>query len=185
MITKVVRVSYVNVFEPKMSPAGDMKYSLTLLIPKADTVAVEELQAAVAKAIEQGKAKKWSGKVPRFKYEPIRDGDAELEAGDKEGAEYVGHYFINASSSKPPGISYIESGTVRPLTDPTKLYSGCYCRVDLNPFPYSNAGNNGIGWGLNNVLLIRKGERLDGRQSCEDAFKAFADTDTDFGDDQF
>ena len=36
MITTEVRFSYLNAFEPKPNPSGDLKYSTALLIPKKD-----------------------------------------------------------------------------------------------------------------------------------------------------
>jgi hypothetical protein len=40
--------------------------------------------------------------------------------------------------------------------------SGDYIRVSLNAYAYSQAGNNGVSFGLNNILLVRKGEALGG-----------------------
>jgi hypothetical protein len=42
--------------------------------------------------------------------------------------------------------------------------------VDVGFFPFSRDGNRGIGCGLNNVMFVKEGERLDGRQSAEQAF---------------
>ena len=40
------------------------------------------------------------------------------------------------------------------------IVSGDYIRVSLNAYAYSQAGNNGVSFGLNNILLVRKGEPL-------------------------
>ena len=80
-------------------------------------------------------------------------------------------YFINASSNDPPGV--VGPGA-KPLMDQGEIFAGCYVRADVNPFPYDNSGNKGVGWGLNNVMLIKQGERLDGRQRAEDAFANYA-----------
>lgn len=170
MITGICRISYVALAEPKQNPSGQMKYSCCLLIPKSDEKAVADLKAAIDAAITKGKEKKWNNKVPKFRYNPLRDGDEELATGDKTGIEYAGHYFINAASDDPPGLV---DERAQPLLDASKIYSGCYVRADINPFPYSNSGNNGIGWGLNNIMFIRDGERLDGKQKATDAFAAF------------
>lgn len=180
MITGIVRISYPALFEPKANPSGAMKYSCSLLIDKADTKTVAEFRAAVDKAIELGKEKLWKGKIPKFRYEPMRDGDAELESGEKTGAEYKNCFFVNCSSDTAPGVVGPDA---KPLLDQGKLYAGCYVRADINPFPYSNSGNNGIGWGLNNIMLVREGERLDGRQSAESAFESFAQSATEHSDD--
>lgn len=45
------------------------------------------------------------------------------------------------------------------------IKSGDYVRVSLNAFAYSNAGNNGVSLGLNNVLFVEEGESLGGGRS--------------------
>lgn len=176
MITCICRISFPALFEPKENPSGALKYSCSLLIPKTDVAGVEEFRKAIAKATNLGKEKFWKGKVPKFRYEPLRDGDEELASGEKEGKEYAGHYFVNCSSNDPPGVVGRDA---KPLMNQKDIYAGCYVRADINPFPYSNSGNNGIGWGLNNIMLVRDGERLDGRQKAEDAFASFATEDTE------
>lgn len=175
MITGVCRISYPALFEPKANPSGALKYSCSLLIPKSDTAQVASFQKAIDKAVELGKEKLWKGKVPKFRYEPLRDGDAELASGEKESKEYTGMLFINASSNTAPGVVGPDA---RPLMNQDDIYAGCWVRADINPFPFSNSGNNGVGWGLNNIMLVREGERLDGRVKAEDAFAAFIEPDT-------
>jgi len=172
MITGICRISFPALFEPKANPSGVLKFSCSLLIPKTDVANVERVRAAVDKAIELGKEKIWKGKLPKFRYEPLRDGDAELESGEKTSKEYAGHFFVNCSSATAPGVVGPDS---KPLFDRDSIYAGCYVRADINAFPYSQGGNNGVGWGLNNIMLVREGERLDGRQSAEDAFKEFVE----------
>lgn len=174
MITCICRISYPALFEPKENPSGAMKYSCSLLIPKTDTEGVKAFRAMIEKAKQTGKEKLWKGKIPKFRYEPMRDGDEELESGEKTGKEYEGHYFVNCSSNDPPGVVGKDA---KPLFDQTAIFAGCYVRGDINPFPYDNSGNKGIGWGLNNIMFIREGERLDGRQKAEDAFADYKDDD--------
>lgn len=176
MITGIVRISYPALFEAKPNPSGVLKYSCSILIKKEDTATLNAIRAAIDKAIELGKEKIWKGKVPKFRYEPLRDGDAELESGEKTGKEYKGCFFLNCSSDNPPGVVGRDA---KPLLDQGKIYAGCYVRVDINPFPYSNSGNHGIGWGLNNVMFWEEGERLDGRVSAEEAFASFAEPESD------
>jgi len=174
MITDEVIISYPAIFEPKENPSGALKYSCSILIDKANKKGVAEFNAAINKAIEKGRANipAWSKKTPKFRYPPLRDGDQELEDGDKTDAVYEGKYFINCSSNDAPGVVGPDA---KPLMDQDALFAGCIVRLDVNPFPYSNSGNNGIGWGLNNVMLIKEGARLDGRQRATDAFSQYAD----------
>ena len=93
-----------------------------------------------------------------------------MASGEKEDPAYKGKFFVNCSSDTPPGVV---GPAGKPLMDQASLFSGCVVRADINAFPYKNA-NNGVGWGLNNVMLVREGDRLDGRQKAEDAFAGFA-----------
>lgn len=178
MITPVMRISYPALFEPKANPSGVMKYSCSLLISKDDKAGVQQLQDAIQKAIQKGKETLWSGKVPNFRYQPLRDGDAELASGEKTGAEYKNSYFLNCSSNEAPGVVQATGSGPKPLLDTSAIFAGCYVRADINPFPYKNSGNSGIGWGLNNILLLKEGERLDGRMRATDAFANY-DVPTD------
>lgn len=176
MVTAEMIISYPALFEPKPNPSGALKYSCSLLIDKSDTKGVKALQDAVDKAIAKGKDSRWDGKVPKFRYSPLRDGDEELESGEKTDKIYKGKLFLNCSSDEAPGVVGPDA---KPLMDQSKLYAGCVVRADINPFPYKNSGNSGIGWGLNNIMLVRDGERLDGRQNAEDAFGEYAQDNED------
>ena len=84
--TKVVtgkntRFSYLIVNEPKSINGGTPKYSVSLIIPKSDTVTIEKCKAAIKAAYDEGQSKlKGNGKsVPALKMlkTPLRDGDEE------------------------------------------------------------------------------------------------------------
>lgn len=66
--TKVVtgkntRFSYLIVNEPKAINGGTPKYSVSLIIPKSDTVTVEKIKAAIKAAYDEGQGKlKGNGK---------------------------------------------------------------------------------------------------------------------------
>ena len=167
MITCEAVISYPAIFEPKENPSGKMKYSCSLLFNKDDTKGIAELQAQIDKAISKGKETRWNHKLPAFRYPPLRDGDAELESGDKSDSIYKNMFFVNCSSDTAPGVVGPDA---KPLMDAKALYAGCIVRADINPFPYKHSGNSGIGWGLNNIMLVADGKRLDGRQSAENAF---------------
>jgi hypothetical protein len=171
MITTLVRFSYLNAYEPKATPSGDLKYSVSILIPKEDEAGIKaihaHINAAVQKGIDNNKFTQAQVKSIRL---PIRDGDAEFESGDR-GPEYKGCFFINATSKNKPGcVKAQKDSPPVPVFDPDDFYSGCYGRADVNFFPYNQAGNRGVGVGLNNLMMVKEGERLDGRMKAEDAF---------------
>lgn len=169
MITTICRASYAHVFEPAQTPSGDMKYSISLMIPKDDIEGLKAIEKAIEEAIAKGLAvnKFPTSAVPRLR-KPLRDGDAEFESGQRDAA-YKGFYFLNAGNKNQPGIV---DQNVQPIIDPMEFYSGCWCRADINFFPYNTAGNLGIGVGLNNLQKVKDDDRLDGRQKAEDAFDA-------------
>lgn len=176
MITSEVILSYPALFEAKPNPSGVLKFSASLLIDKSDKEGLATIKAAIAKATEKGKSTIWSNKLPKFRYEPLRDGDEELATGEKTDKIYKNKFFLNASSNDAPGV--VGPGAT-PLMDQNKIYAGCIVRADINPFPYKNSGNCGIGWGLNHVMLVREGERLDGRTTAEEVFAKFTTPEED------
>ena len=125
MITGICRASYATVWEPKPDLSGNMKYSICLMIPKKDSETVkdilEAIEVAANKGVEKGKFAKAA--IKNIK-RPLRDGDAEYEAGDR-GPEYKGMWFFNASSTRPIGL--VDSHA-KPLIDHDDFYSGCWCR---------------------------------------------------------
>jgi len=164
VVTGKVRLSYVNVFEPRAAqPGQEAKYSLCVLIPKSDKATLEKIAKAVEAAKEAGKAQ-WGGKVPAGLKTPLRDGDTE-----RDSAEYKGHYFINCNSKQKPGVV---DAAVNPIMDQSEMYSGCYGRVSINFYGYNQNGNRGVGAGLQNVQKLADGEPLSGRSRAEDDFTA-------------
>ena len=84
--TKVItgintRWSYANVWDPKSINGRPPKYSVSLIIPKSDTVTLDKINAAIQAAYEEGQSKlKGNGKsVPPLAALklPLRDGDKE------------------------------------------------------------------------------------------------------------
>lgn len=171
MILENVRFSYLTVFEPKPNQSGDLRFSTAILL-EAGHPQLEELQAeinkAAAKGVEKGDYTKEQTKSKRFKG-CIRDGSEE-HATEERGKEYDGHFFFNASNSSQPGIV---DDNVRPIVDPSSFWSGCYGNADVGFYPFNKGGGIGVGAALNNIMMTREGERLDGRQSADEAFDAF------------
>ena len=177
--TKVItgvktRWSYANVWEPKSINGGAPKYSVSLIIPKSDTVTVGKIKDAIKAAYEEGQSKlKGNNKsVPALSSikTPLRDGD--LDRPDD--ATYKGCYFINANSATAPGIV---DAARQPILERSEVYSGVYGRASINFYAFNSNGNRGIACGLNNLQKIADGEPLGGKTRAEDDF---ADEDEDF-----
>lgn len=177
--TKVItgpktRWSYANVWQPKSINGGTPKYSVSLIIPKSDTVTVNKIKSAIQAAYEEGESKlKGNGKsVPSLKAikTPLRDGDLERLDDDA----YKNSYFVNANSTTAPGIVDADR---QPIIDTSEVYSGVYGRASINFYAFNSNGNKGIACGLNNLQKISDGEPLGGRSRAEDDF---ADEEDDF-----
>lgn len=173
--TKVVipcRISFANIWEPKAINGGDEKYSVSCLIPKSDKKTLARIQKAVEAAKEDGKTRKWSGKIPPNLKLPLRDGD--IDRPDDE--NYEDCYFLNASSKDAPQVV---DRKVNPVLDPMMVYSGCYCNVSVNFYAFNANGNRGVAAGLGNIQFVRDGERLSGKASADADFDALEDEDED------
>ena len=173
---KDTRWSYCNVWEAKAINGGTPKFSVSLLIPKKDTVTVNKIKAAIEAAYREGETKlKGNGKtVPPLTAikTPLRDGDAERP----DDPAYAGHYFLNANSATAPGIV---DADCQPILTRSEVYSGVYGRASISFYAFNSSGNRGIACGLNNLQKIRDGEPLGGRASAESDFSDFDDEDDD------
>ncbi len=180
MATKVItgkcRASFVHLFEPASINGSEPKYSVSLVIPKADTETLSKIRAAIEEAKQNGISSKWGGKLPPNLKLPLRDGD--VDRPDDEA--YANSYFINATSYEKPGV--VDRKRI-PITDPLMVYSGCYVRASLNFYPFNTNGSKGVSAGLANVQFWCDGEPLNGRVKAEDEFDALdAEDEDDFLD---
>lgn len=186
MSTKVktgkVRFGYVNVFEPrKNGDEQEAKYSVMIIIDKDDKETLSALKQAFEAAKELGKEKcdGWKGKIPTNLELRVRNGDTERP----DDPACAGKYFINAKANlknKPQVIKKGEGGALVQITDPAEFQSGDYGKASLTLFPYGRNGNNGVGFGLNGIFFLEKGEPLAGSSS---AFSDFADEVEDEAED--
>lgn len=177
MATKVItgvntRWSYANVWEAKAMEGGKPKFSVSLIIPKSDTVTVGKIKSAIEEAYREGQSKlKGNAKsVPALSTlrTPLRDGD--LERPDDPA--YANAYFVNANSSTAPGVV---DANRNEIMDKSEVYSGCYGRASINFYAFNANGNRSIACGLNNLQKIRDGEPLGGRASAESDFATVED----------
>lgn len=159
------RISFANIWEAKSINDGDAKYSVSCLIPKDDKATLTKIKKAIDAAKEAAKEKKWGGKIPPNLKMPIRDGD--IDRPDDE--NYAGHFFFNATSKDAPQIV---DRQVQPILDPMECGSGDYCNVSVNFYGFAASGNKGIAAGLQNIQLVRHGERLAGRPTAASDFEA-------------
>ena len=155
--TGEVRTSYFSALSARKNELnGKDEFSTQILIPKTDTATLTALKAAAKEALTA----KFGDKIPKNVRNPLRDGDTETKTdGSPLGREYAGHFFCNVKSTSKPGAIDTHGNDLIGNDD---IVSGDYIRVSLNAYAYSQAGNTGVSFGLNNILLVRKGEPLGG-----------------------
>lgn len=173
--TKVIipcRISFANIWQPHSINGSEEKYSVSCIIPKTDKKLLAKIHAAVEAAKEDGKTRKWNGKIPPNLKLPLRDGD--IDRPDDE--NYENCFFLNATSKDAPQIV---DRRVQAITDPMMVYSGCYCNVSVNFYAFNANGNRGVAAGLGNIQFVKDGERLSGKASAESEFDALEADDED------
>lgn len=169
VLTGEVRLSYVNLIQPKAhKQGGDPKYSVTLLIPKTDAATLNDISQSMNAAYEDGVQKKWGGARPTGR-QLIYDGDGLTANGLPFGEECKGHYVITASSTSKPQVVGMDN--IACELAPQDIYSGMYARVTINFFAYDTQGSKGVGCGLGNVMKTRDGEALAGGASAASDFE--------------
>jgi len=164
---KNTRWSYANVWEPKAINGGVPKYSVSLIIPKDDTVTIEKIKIAIQIAYKEGEGKLRGNakQVPALTAikTPLRDGDIEKP----EDEAYKNSYFLTANALSAPGIVDKDRN---PILDRSEVYSGVYGRASISFYAFNSNGNRGIAVGLNNLQKCRDGEPLGGKASAESDF---------------
>jgi len=109
-------------------------------------------------------------------YTPIKDGDEKASTVGFAGTNYV-LFKRKPDKGKPTSLKYIGKGK-RPIPYDEEYYSGCQISVFCQVYAWEKAGNRGVNCGLEGVIFVRDGERLQGT----DVAAAFEDADFDFGD---
>ena len=105
VITGICRASYANIWEPKSINGSNPKYSVSIIIPKSDTVTLNAINAAIKAAYQEGQSKlKGNGKsVPKLAdlKTPLRDGDDERPDDEAYADSYLsGQIVLHALSLK-------------------------------------------------------------------------------------
>ena len=179
--TKVVipcRISFANIWEPRSVNGSEEKYSVSCLIPKSDKTTLAKIHKSIEAAKDAAQSKRWGGKIPANLKLPLHDGDTE-RADDEN---YEGMMYFNATSKDAPQIV---DRKVQPILDPMECGSGDYCNVSVNFYGFSANGNRGVAAGLQNIQLVKHGERLAGKASAASDFEEIEGEDDSevFGDD--
>lgn len=182
VVTGKVRFSYEHIFEPQAPQGGGApKYSITLLIPKSDTVTIGKIKAAMQEARDNFCKKNGAIALPAKPVNTLHDGDGMRDNGEPFGPECKGCWVITVSSKQKP---VIVDAFLNPVTNPAEVYSGCYGRASINFFGYNRNGKKGVSAGLLSIQKLSDGEHLGGTfgsaDDFDDGYSEPAGTDDDF-----
>ncbi len=174
VLSPIFRVSFPSVFEPAKPMEGSegkrLKYEATMVFRPGDFDAadktrfnemVEILDAACQKAFKKG----------------YRELDGSYKKAFRKGEEKAhlsgfgeGTVFAKCSSFMKPGV-YKQDGATKFLdSEQEKFYPGCYARATVTAYTYNKAGNKGVAFGLQNIMFVEDGDRLDSRTDGKEDF---------------
>ena len=177
-------LSFPHLFEPQQDDDGKDKWSAALVWPEGTDIS-EGLEIALA--VGQAKWPDFLEGVKSGKYHmPFRN-DGE-EKGYPEGS-----VFLNARSGRRPGlVSNVPDAKGLPTkiteaqaTDPDHpfhIYPGVIVQASLTAFTFERKGKKGVSFGLNNLMRVGDGERLDSFTSAQSEFEADPDAVADLSD---
>lgn len=168
--------SFLHLFKPKAVQAGgEPKYSMQLVFATADS----EVLNAITPAIQAAAAEKFGANFASMAlHYPITDPMTKEKLAKQE--FYQGKLYMNCTTgedTKPDLVNVYGE----PIIDAADLYSGCLVAVELNFYGYDRMGNKGVSAGLNKVMKLADGERLDSRLSVEESFGGFIQKRPDGG----
>ena len=178
VVTGKVRLSYAYLFEARASQQGgdDAKYSVTLLIPKSDTVTIGKIKQAMQEARDNFCNRNGANAIPAKFNHTMHDGDGTRDSGEPYGEECKGHYVITVSSKQKP---VIVDRAGNPILDSSEVYSGCYARASINFYGYNTNGKKGVSAGLLAVQKLADGEPFGTVGSADDFNDGFEDEGAD------
>lgn len=159
VVTGLVRLSYLKVWQPEVDDEGKKFYKACLLIPKKDKETLRKIEAATEAAISS----KWGSKRPKGLRTPLRDGDE-----DKDAPEFAGMMFLNCKSKNKPGLW--DAGREE-ILDEAEVYSGAWGKVSISLYTYDRPDGKGVGVGLNAIQKLKDDENLSGGGYSKDDFE--------------
>lgn len=177
LTTGKVRFSFAHIFEPQTPQGGgDPKYSVTLLIPKADTATLAKIKEAMKEARDNFCNRNGANAIPVNFNHTLHDGDGMRDSGEPYGPECKGCYVITVSSKQKP---LVIDNMKNEITDPGEVYSGCYGRASINFYGYNQSGKKGVSAGLLAIQKLHDGEPFGTVGSASDFDDDYQDDEAD------
>lgn len=216
MVTPIGRLAYVTLVKPKSvkQPDGSMGapiFSATILLNPVACVDIYKAIVMVAtnrfppetrpnpqnpSQMVQMDAEKLLQVPPRLGglHYPLRAGDESYMRDPKRYDQWRGLFFLNASMQATSAQGTPQQPVVKDESgydcDPSKIYSGCYGRMQVTFFAFPKPGSQGrgargVGVSLNAVQFARHGEKMgsfDASKAAASAFEAAGAIPAEQGD---
>lgn len=189
------RVAYPQgLFEKRQvkGQEGDPKYNAMFLIPKSDTVKVEQLTAAYAEAFKELQDKGFRGKSAGAidkKNNCLIDGD--VWADNTDGKEQFRGYFVLRVASKNfrPIVTDTQKRIIlngvpmQGMVDVTnvsdeELHDGDHVLINISFWTYCNPTAQGIGCNIHAVVRVASGEPIGGASNNVSDYIQFDDMES-------
>ncbi len=180
VITPVFRLSFPHFItpQPSMTAGGKAKFgNMAVFTPgEFDAEDKKRWQQMMVK-LNDASLKKfqlpYKDLTPNIK-KPFHRGDEKKQYGFTKDM-----IFINITSAVRPGFVKKDGKTKVLLEADIEaiFYPGCYCRASVNAFAYptkstsnANVVTPGLAFGVNNIMFVKHGERLDNRVEADEEF---------------
>lgn len=193
MTTPPIRVSFPTLFTPRSIGDGAPSYSIVAMFDKKSVEQMAYLKS-FKQACDKILTEEWPDpatrpRIPTMGHDKsvIKDGDTALNQQgvplSEKNPEYAGHYIVRAATYSSPPIVVGPGGASDVIVDKNKVYGGCWCQVNMNPYARKRKDNPGISCGLNGVQFVRNGDSFGGgRPQADDMFSPVEGGDTGFDD---
>jgi hypothetical protein len=167
LITGPVRLAFCNVLQrPKAGADGKEKaYGSVLLFPfpVTEEAALKPARDAVLALYKENMPAALTNPAIREKlHKPFKDQGSftSLESGECYAGFTPGLLAISANSSQSQPAVVDQNGA--PITEKTRVYSGCWAIVALRPAWFKVDGNQGPTFYLQSVMVVADDESLGG-----------------------
>ena len=149
VLTPTFRIAWPWLFEPRPSKYAP-RFEITMLFDKtADLTWFREAFAAESK-------RNFPAGYPPTAANPVAAGD------QHDRLQFPGHNVIQARTAANAAAPAVDGPDLQPITDPGRIYGGCYCNANVSLVAYNAGGNQGVSIYLNAVQFVRDGERFEG-----------------------
>jgi len=177
VLTPKCVLSFPNLFRARAVEEGkEPTFNLTLLFsPEAQATPEFTAMKADAQRVAKAFFANDFASDPGFA-QYLRNPFRRAEEKPKYYADKPGWIFVNMSSKQRPGVVKPAQNGVVQISDENEVYAGAIAIVSCGAYGYSQKGNRGVSFGLNNVMKVADGERIGGRPPASDDFADYVAT---------